>query len=80
MSKARQPTDPWGLSATEWEAMTALIVHGTTKPAARQIGVPANTFDTRIKLARAKIRGKQPQPLTRLQAALIVDRFIRGAA
>jgi DNA-binding CsgD family transcriptional regulator len=66
--------NPWGLVASEARVMDAVVAHFTQDCVARALGLTRNTVSTHLDAVRTKMECN-----TTLQAALIWDRYRRGA-
>ena len=65
-------SNPWGLSAREAEAMTAVIQHGRAKTAARAMGISHRTTEVYFCNIRKKMGVS-----SLVQAAVVWDRYLR---
>lgn len=70
--------NPWGMPALQFETLAVLIEAGDSKSAARQMGTEAKTVEKRSQMARAKMAAHYKKRITRLQAAVLLDRYIHG--
>lgn len=64
--------NPWGLSAREAAAMTAVIEHGRSKGVARAMGINPKSAENLFRVARKKLG-----VISLVQAAVKWDRFQR---
>jgi DNA-binding CsgD family transcriptional regulator len=65
--------NPWNLTALEQQALDAITVKGSTKAAARGLGIDPKKLDN----ALLRVRTKMNAPST-LLAAVRWDRHVRG--
>ncbi len=78
--KARppKPLTPWSLTARECEVMAALLLDGNNKDAGRRLGVEPKTIEAVTKTVRRRMEAALGSPVSRIQAAVFWDRFVRS--
>jgi FixJ family two-component response regulator len=76
--RALKQINPFGLSAVECDTLDALIAHGNDKAAARTLCIEPQTVKSRTARAREKMQVIHGSPVSRLQAAVLWDRYVQS--